>query len=82
MYVLFFVLHITKKYAKYNDNVRRSKLVYNVYSKIYWKNLQVYNLQLVYNVTCNLELCTNRVWYTCICTNTPKKSYIDKIELP
>ena len=30
MYVLFFVLHITK-------------------------NLQVYNLQLVYNVTCNLE---------------------------
>ena len=45
-------------------------------------NLQAYNLQLVYNVTCNLELCTNRVWYTRICTNAPKKSYIDKIELP
>ena len=30
------------------------------------------NLQLVYNVTCNLELSTN----------TPKKRYIDKIDLP
>ena len=35
-------------------------------------NLQVYNLQLVYNVACNLELCTN----------TPKKRYLDKIDIP